>query len=554
MKKSLLAAVLLPLCLLGKPAIAEEMQKPTQKPLVDLVIDCKTGKIPTENEYENSYVYFSYYSNHFSAGSALNLTIPEKKQVEDLLINVKSGAIDSYDALVSSSTGFSQDQRLALLAAIANSSYDGYDYGLLSKGVLSQEDFFEKLQSIFNGHDETIGVCRHIGSNVEQLANDIGLRAAAVTGTSGGIGHVYDIVKLDNGTAIVNGGNILITDTKNIERMLEMYQKDDGSPVFHHLFFEDSRLKYELITKDGRNFLDFIGYDESTDKLEESLIEKQKPRMPVTMSFKTNDQMLSTGVNFLGFFGKLGELHGDVNSPIEKMKLVQVGYDYGFSFPDILDINCTLSGIVGDSIQKDGLEISPIGADLDLMINTNKETGLNLSSRLKGNIFTTTDSTYFYDLALQAGVSYKFQIKNAKITPYALGEFSLLPSDLGTYIYLPAFTEAKSGVVFQIPISKSGEQSLLIQPSYSYKPSEHEIDLSLKLKGKDVELYANGSLIKSLYDFNPDRLGIDAGVSASFGPFALKAGYKDEWQNYDGEIDDNYSLYVQGKIKFFFNK
>lgn len=554
--KGLLAVAGLSAFLLGRQLKAQEqeVQKPVQKPLVELVVDYETGKKATESKYEQSYAYFSTSSNYLYANSNLGFTFSEKQEVEDLITDAKLGTIDSYNSFVKGSDDFSQNQKLALLAAMANMAYRGYDYTLANGEVLNQEDFFQKLQNLLNGEEEIVGICRHISSNIEQLANDIGLRAAAITGTKSGYGHVYDLIKLNEGTAIVDGRDITITDTKNIERVLEMYQLEADSPKFQHLFFEDSRFKYELITKDGRNFLVFLVYDKTTDKLKDSLTEKQKPRMPITLSFKTNDQMFYAGINFLGFFGKMGELYGDVNSPIKKLQLAQLGYDYGFSFPGVLDLDISLSGIFGTSTQKDNSKSSPIGAAGNLMINTSREKGLNASLRIKGNILNASESTCLYDLGLETGASWRIPVQKVKITPYALAEFSILPPDIGPLIYLPVFTEAKAGAVFQIPISTSGDKSVVIEPSYAYRPSGHEVDLSLKLKGKDMELYANGTLTKSTYDFAPDKAKIDSGFSTSVGPIRLKAGFKEEWKNYDGEIDDNYSFYLNGSLNMFFKK
>jgi len=265
MKKNLLAALLFPLCLLGKPAIAEEIQpkpaielsleKRLSKPSISIIFDSGIETEQEETAYENSFAGF--YSGYI--WTSQNIPPAEKLELSKIMNSIKNGGIDSYRSLVESLKNSSENQKLLLLAIISNSLYAGsYDSALLVNGtkVASQEDFFDKLQDFLaTNNPNSLGVCRHFASHIEQLANDVGLRAAAVTGTTMGGGHAYNVLKTENGTAIIDGGHILIADTKNIEKILEAYQKDANSIAFQHLFFEDSKFKYRLITKDGRNFL-----------------------------------------------------------------------------------------------------------------------------------------------------------------------------------------------------------------------------------------------------------------------------------------------------------
>jgi hypothetical protein len=565
MKKSLLASVLLPLCLLGKPAIAEE-QKP--EPKISISVDYSAGIQEEEGATgQESYAYFSRYSDYlYTSSNAPELTPSEKIQIEDVIEDVKYGNIDSYSELVKSSKSFSENQKEILLAALANSLYEGsYDPSLPINEVLSQDTFFEKLQNyLATGNDSYLGVCRHIASHIEQLSNDLGLRANAVTGRYlGGVGHVYVIVKRENGTGIVDGSFITLSNTKNIEKMLEIYQKDKDATVFEHLFFEDSKLKYRLVTKDGKKFLDFIEFDESLNTLKNSLTERENSNSGVSIVLSEDgcsvnnlaslvlakdDYSMSGKLNLFGLFAKIGQIKGNSSSPTKEMNLTQVGLEAKLSFFDTIDIIPSIGVTYGDILQQKHEDKGVLGTSGSLMVNTTKEEGFNLSSRFAGKYLFALKTTFLNDLSLELGASYKIPMGKISLTPYVLSQAGLWPTDLGTWNFSPTFDEVNAGAILDIPFSRNSNIS--VDPHYAYRNYEHEMGINAKLGTKKIKANLETYVAKSVNDFAPDKIGVDIGASASFGPFVLKAGYKDEWQNYDGEIDNKSSLSIQGKIKF----
>jgi hypothetical protein len=549
MKKSLLAALLFPLCLLGKPAIAQEIQKP--EPKISISVDYSTG-IQEEKgaEGQNSWAFFDRYGNNlYNSDNSPELNPSEKTQIEDTITDVKYGNIDSYSELVESSKSFSENQKVVLLAALANSLYAGsYDDSLPMNEVFSQDTFFEQLQNyLATGNDSSLGVCRHIASHIEQLSNDIGLRANAVTGRYGESGHVYVIIKTEDGTGIVDGAFITISNTKNIEKMLEIYQKDADTTEFEHLFFEDSKLKYRLVTKDGKNLLDFIGCDESLNTLKKSLTAREDFNPKISLVLAKNDYSMSGKLNLFGLFAKIGQIKGNSSSPTKEMNLIQAGLEGKFSLPSV-DITPSLSVVYGDIVQQERTDKGAIGASGSLIVNTKNEEGFNLSSRAAGKIFYVKNSVLFGDMSLELGASYKIPMGKISLTPYVLTQGGLWPTDLGTYNLAPTFNEVNAGAILNF--SPSSNTGVSIDPHYAYRNYEHEIGINAKLETKNIGADVGAYVTKSVYDFAPDRLGIDIGLSTSFENLGIRFSYKNEMQNYDGEISDNSSISLQGNIKF----
>ena len=144
----------------------------------------------------------------------------EKQEVKDILKDIKNEEINSYQELVEAGKNLLlQNQKLDLLATIGG-SLGKFNYENSNMKVTSQEEFFDKFQdSLESGKKNGLGNCRHIHSYIEQLANDLGIKSAAVSGISeNGLGHIYDILKVEDGTAIIDYSNLLIMPTKNIEK------------------------------------------------------------------------------------------------------------------------------------------------------------------------------------------------------------------------------------------------------------------------------------------------------------------------------------------------
>ncbi len=566
-KGALIAVSALAAFLSGKQLIAQEVQNPESDkgPKVNITLDYSTGI-----QEEGGATGENYYSFYDRDQGALYTNLPEitsaqKTQVEEGFTDVQNREVNSYSEFVDSSENFSENQDFIFLATTSNALNEGsYDYSLPHHKVFPQDTFFEQFQNyLATGEYSPLGVCRHIASHIEQLSNDIGLRANAVTGRFfGGTGHVYVIVKREDGTGIIDGGNIILSDTKNIEKMLEIYQLQKDSTTFQHLFFEDSILVYRLVTKDGKNFLKFIEMDESLKPLKDSLTGKQGFNRGVyaifskdgfslenmlSLDIAKDDYSLAGKLNAFGFFGKIGQIRGNSYSPTEEMNLAQFGFEGKVSLWDILQFSLSASKIYGEIVQKERTDL-PEGSSLEFLANTLWEKGFNVAFRMAGEYYFTETSTLFNKTSLELGTSCKIPLEKISITPYVAVQESMLPLDLGTSFFSFGLSEVNAGINLNIPFTSNS--GISINPHYAYKPCEHEVGANVELETKNIGADAGIYVTKSIQDFNPDKLGMDIGVSASFDNFEMRFGYKNEMKDYDGEISNNSSISLTGKLKF----
>jgi len=460
--------------------------------------------------------------------SVLELTENEEDQINEIIDDMKDKDLinlDSYSEFIESSKNLSESQKIVLLAEIGDLLFDMYhapDY-----------------------------VCRHIASHLEQLANDIGIKSAAVSGRFFDEGHAYNILKTENGTAIVDYGSILIINSKSIEKALEAYQKNINTITFQHLFFEDNKLKYRLITKDGRNFLNFVGYDETSEKLKNSLLQRDNfANSDLSFELNIEDYLTSAEINCLGFFVKTGEIKGNSSSPIKNMVLSQIGYKRNFLILDTINLNPSLSFIFGDSSKKikDDADNNLFGVSADLSGNTNNKKGLNLASRIAGNVFGTKESDFFHDLKIEAGLSYKIPLKELNIEPYLIGQLALFPGDLYTYEFVPMLNEIRGGV----NLEKNFENnfSFSCNPYLLRRIWKYGAGINFDFSSPNIELNAGVEATKSNYDFCPDTLNLSAGISVPVGNIKINFDYGNKIDNYDGDLTQEPSFTIGGNLNF----
>jgi hypothetical protein len=508
MKKSLrsLAALILPLCLAVKPINAQDINLLPPKAI--------------EYSIEN-------------ASPSL--------EVQNILQEVKTGVIDSYPDLVSNSKDLSEKQKLEILSLISKSSYKG-GYSITDNEVLSQESFFGKIQNTLNNNKDKIGVCRHIASNLEQLANDLGLRTAAVSGIYSNIGHAYDISKTENGTAVWENGKIFQVKTKNIEKTLEAYQQSINSMAFQHLFFEDSQLKYKLITEDGRALLNFMEYDESSKKIKDFIFNDKSEIKANNITLETGKKYLFVKGDYSGISSKIGKIDTNLDSP-----LILINADYKREFTNnSFSIIPEVSVITGVD-QKGGISA---GGFADITLGTKNPKGFNFSSRTAANCFNFLENgtSAFWDVSNWESISYKQLFKNGFILePYLIGQLSVDYKDLGTLQFAIKPKELEAGVKFGFPSSKKLE--LLFNPYYNIKAYESELGAEAELKNKNLNMNIGGYFAKSSYDFAPDRMGIKIGTSLSLNNSKLELAYKADAKNYNGEKTISPSFLINGVIK-----
>ncbi len=447
-------------------------------------------------------------------------------------INIEKDKADisSYQELVSQAKNLSEKEKLIEASKMSSSSVWA-DVG--SAKVMPQDYFFYSLQ---NPQDSlSVGNCRHIATHTERFLNDVGIKSAAVTGINeNGIDHAYVISKTKKGTAIIDYSDILTADTKNIEKILESYQEYRGTKTFEHLFFENSKFKYKLVTEDGRNFLDFIGYDESSEPLKNSLIHNTPefhPKTFLNLGKTLNFNRVQPTKGISSRTRKSGETYF-ISSKFKK----------DFSISDFIKINSDIGIIKGDI---DNNQVSGINGNL--VVNTCREKGFNLGSRIALNKSEINRANLFYDLNLGIGASYKILIKNIKIEPYIVSQLTSFLKDMGTYNPELKPTETVTGINLA---SKVNGTSISLEPYLLSRIWENGFGANAKLGNKYFGINASGEITESNYKFCPHKKDLTIGAHLNLGNLTTEMNYKINNTNYDGEKESRQYLNLASAIKF----
>ncbi|MEK6827072.1 MAG: hypothetical protein AABX99_01145 [Nanoarchaeota archaeon] len=552
----LLPLALVGLSLLGVPKISTQEVRPegiekildetTQEihsPKMDFAFDYEFETKPKEPEYSKYISYPNLPGENLVRSINLPLNKFEIANIENLIREVKNKKINSYSDFIGVSKTFSEFQKMVLFASISEVAYKGtYNWRSFQNKIESQETFFNNIQNFLEtGVKTPSGECGQIAVNIERLINDLGIKSASVTGMDK-IGHVFDILRLIEQIGIVDGGKIIVANTKNTEKLLRIYQQDANFIAFQHLFFEDNQFKYMLIPEDGRNFLDFIGYDISSKPIKDSLINLTKSNSKITFTTNQEKELTSFKMNYLGFLVRAGQITGNSSFPLEDRILVQAGFKRKFSFSGIEATPNT--GII---FQNNKIS----GGVVELIVNSTNEKGLNLSSRISGNILVKERliNKLFYDYSAGVGVSYKIKTKLGELEPYSITQFKLMLGDLGMQIFVPTLNEAEFGLKLDIPFSN--DSNISFNPYYMKRLWEQEFGANAKVQTRNFGLNIGSYLTKSNYAFCPDKFGFDAELSASINKyFNLKAKYKTEQTNYEGEKENKDSFSLTAGINF----
>lgn len=568
-KKAILAGALYAFLANANPVVAEE-KKPAFD--IDVMVNYEIGSKEKKTDYDTFYADYGFPEGEDFRSLITNfpgLESYEKKGIENIFSGIKNEGIKSYGGFLETAGPLSESSKIVMLTAFSKLAYSGgYDF-YYSGPELEQAVLLDRIHKYLSTEENvSIGKCRQIASNIEEMSNDIGIRAAAIAGIVPGGGHAYDLLKTANGITFINWGDILTTNTRNVEKALQAFQKNQGMATFFHNFFEDSELKYRFITKDGKNLLDFIGYDETLDASKKYLISDKNSdwkRWLITLDYK--DYLKSGEGNFFGPFYKMGEITGSVNSPIKRMTLAQIGYKNNFYFDNFFSISPNINYIVGD-LSQDAGEFPVWGFMVDLIVKTNNEKGFNFSSRAR-TVYVGSETIgidensnpvkkffdLFYETSLDAGVSYTLPIDPVKIRPYLFSQFSFLPKDLamlGDFSkffegHSLAFKELKAGSVFDFNFP---DFNFSVDPYYSLKNWEQEFGGNLKFGNENIKLNIGGYITDSNYDFCPNKNGFNIGIDLSLGNANLDINLKNDRTDYDGEIEDNFSLSLQARINF----
>jgi len=548
--KKIFLVGLIPFLLNVSPLKSEENKKPSIE--INFKSDLKNYLKPSKFENVKPFFYRSDETFEIYKGKS-PLNNLEEKQIENLFLDIKNGEINSYNSLLNSLENFSDDQKLIFLQSMRFLlEIYSTENSLFNSKRISQEDFFKKItDSIRTGNQNEIGVCKQKSSLMAKFLNDLKIPSAVVTGMSKSldksIGHAFVLSKTKKGVSILDNG-LYSFNTKNIEKILLAYQNQEGRTTFQHFFLKDDKIKYELITEDGKNFFDFIDYKPSTRELKKFLNNSPKKQPDIKMDLENSLKKTSVSFNSFGFFSKLGLVEGS-SSPLNEMFVVQNGFDKTFHIPEVFKLNLDASFIYSKLFYDVPENIFSIKGNLS--VGTNKSKGLNFANRFTGNVsFVDTQwglSPMHIGAQIQSGLSYKMHLNNLNLEPYILTEFSFLPLDLGTNHFAFQFSDLVFGINSKIKFNKYN--SLNLDLYYSKKIWEQEFGTSLNFESEKFKIDFGAYITQSNYEFCPNKYGLNLGLYTKSKNSSLGIKYFLEGVNYDNEFKNKHSLELEANFK-----
>lgn len=503
------------------------------------------------------------YNSFFNKFNCLYSNYPDKKGLEDIMINIKDNKIDSYNNLIQIAKNLPEIQKILLGNIIVNSIY-GYNYDSdLNNKQLSQEDFFNRFRySLITGKENGIGGCRHISNFNEKFLEDIGIQTDSVDNPY----HTYNISKTSNGIVISDQdygkkGFVFLTNSKNVKKTLELCDKEmEKTIAFKHYFYDKNKFKYEFETEDGKHFFDFIGYDNSTKPVKESLEYERDNENNLEMIIDHSNFVNSAYLSYQGFFIKGGEIKGSQFSPMDKTDMGQIGFRKNVFVSNFLKLKTDISFTYG-RVYSSEKKINLItyfntlkGGNIGLILATNKKEGLNLSGGINGGIYIPKidpegDPIILAgDLKIDEGVSYNIKMKKIKIKPYFLTQERIFKKESDIQNFGLKISEISGGAILSYKILN--DINFSIDPHYTKRIWEQEFGLNTKIENRNFALTFGGYKTKSNYSFCPDKEGYLAGGEINLRNIEVGVDFKREIENYDREKEKKDSINFRAGLKF----
>ncbi|MBR9691691.1 hypothetical protein GOV06_02800 [Candidatus Woesearchaeota archaeon] len=512
---------------------------------IEVKVNYKTETKPKKTSYvTGDSTYIRGMSQLDLVPNILFLTNPEEIQVEDVMNDIRDNNINSYQELVQRAGTLSDSQNIALFAAIAGFAEE-FNYETSEDELVSQNSFFSALQySLNTGNERPIGDCVHIHSFIEKLADDLGMESAAISGNRKGKGHLYSLVKLDNGLAVIDYEHILLTNTNNVKKTLEAYQKNIGTASFEHMFLEDGKMKYKLITDDGKHLFDFLDYDPCFKPLKDLLLHGVKEEKGTIITLDKGDYVDSAKLNHNGFFAKIGTVRGSESSPLKHLDLIHFGYAMKSSESD-MDSDMT-AGLIYGKIHHD-LEIDNndvYGLTISSSMSTNNEQGFSIGGKVAATLIRTADDMLNKEWMIGAVGSYNAKTEAADIKPYVVVQFADF-YEVGAEHVKPGLYEAGVGALV-----KFNKANLSVESYFMHRPWEKEFGADVKIGSKDIGIDLGIYKTVSDYEFCPDKQGITAGLYINSGKKGFTVNYQREEEDYGGDPEETESINAGFFIKF----
>jgi hypothetical protein len=585
-RKSLFAALAIPLMLLfpGMPA-ASQNARPEEKKSgrIEIILSKNYGsakELPRYMHLINGYASFGSTGVLFTNSP---LSKQKRMEIQGILNDVEAKLIKSYAEFISAAQNFSEEQKFVMLSAISHSLYaNNYDLSLLTSDPLNQDEFFQKFQnSIFDNSKESLGVCSQISHYVSALAKDLGISSAEVITRKKEEGHAFAVLSGEKGVAIADGFNFFSAQGKEIGKLMEAYQKYAGAPAFQHYFLDSGKFKYEIITPDGRIFLDFLGYDSDLKSLENLLVAEKEITPSSDFVIEINPFLKSFESTFAGGFFKSGEIKGNSNSSLEKAVLKEIGFKKKFFTHEIPNqflnflfgdkffaLNARLTG--GNMLQsasQDPFDASDsqstsnfAGYSANLILSTDNFSGLNFAVGADSNIAVTLDrqpakqALILSDHSVRLGLTYKLPREHSDFQPYLSTKFSFLPANVSMSSFQPYITEAAIGAELKF---NDSDFFISLNPSLKHKLWADGFGGEIAVWNDTLKATLEGNFEKSSYQFHPDISFLKAGIQGKFiflRPLAkeltMAVFYSVEGKNYGSGFDWEKNLDASASFKF----
>jgi len=595
MKEKIIAGLMLPwLAASSVFANGKDNQKELVKEPITMEYFDLTNKIKPKNEPKISIVYNHGYkeqkkSSHERFKSCINdpslyntpqyniisdmeISEKEKNEVQKIFANFNP----LYSEVIKSTQNFDEEQKL-----LAQNVFESLIYQFFYSNeikIRSQQEVNSALYDFLKyGTTSNLGNCGPISIYGEKFGEDMGLKEDVVSGVT----HFYNIVDTKKGIAIIDGGELVrLKDNYDVEKILSIYQKIRGKTAFHQNIFDKGKFTDEIITENGKRFLEGAGNKNAKNSLEKTILNPYEKPDNVKIEINNTNYLKSASMNLEGVFVRGCKIKGE--SAMENMNFLQFGFDRNFLFKDMLETDINVNYIEGDILELRKADNSPEeyehkefiarGYMIDLgLAYSNKygkiaarESFIHLFGRqgYKENISEYDEETktiipkfrkvdvellYKNEFGFAASGNVGTPINNLIFKPYLISEFGIYPKDYTRKEDKAYLQQYGGGLSTELKISPI---KIEINPYYFEKMNEREYgakgNIELGINGNKFGIEGNFSNIKSDYIFNLNKRIWGAGLNAQIKGWNIGFEYENEKKsdiyNRWNETEHNFNL------------
>jgi hypothetical protein len=513
-----------------------------------------------------SYLYRDSF-DFFKSDNYPLISAEKEEIIFDLFKQIQQKKID-YNSLINKTKLFSENEKFYFLNTLGSYSGSSFYEEDFNKKFISQEEFLDRLAIHFHiNEDEKIVNCNQISYHLGKLAEDMGFDVSSVSGTLSE-GHAYNLLKLEGGRlAIIDYGNFFIIPTQNVETALLDYHKKRGFLSFQHSFFEGNKFRYWLINKDGKNFLDFLGYDYSLNSFKNSLFQKEQfvnSNPKINLNLTQTEDISSMDLNFKGFSITGGQINGGAYSPFKKINLIKGGFKGDFVIDPSSNLSYSGNILYGDieSILEPQYDFQNnlIGAECDLELKLKDFSGFDLNSKFAlgyASALTFKPGSSLFSRGLfDLGIFYNLPLGRNIITPYSSIQSALFFNNLKESLLTPSISEIQGGIRTEIQLTNriknklGGDISLIINPYVGWKPWEHEIGGNVRMGNNKAGLEATMSVNSPTYWACPKKCDLAIKGNVTIKNIEGNLTYTHNSTDYSGEINTENNFLLGLRFNF----